>query len=223
MNAKTKRRLVVVTGIIVMVMVVVLAFVASSSTAKTVSVDEAASGQVSNQRIQVTGNVLKDSYAIEGNTLAFTIYDPDNAEASTLPVTYDGAAASTFGNDVTAICTGKVGDDGVLRATELVTKCPSKYESGTSALTVSRLVGYDQGIVDKTVRVTGSVVAGSPNAAGQGDRFVLADTDDPSQTISVIYDGAASDAMLADGSQVVLTGNVGSDGKFSATDIALQS
>ena len=41
---------------------------------------------------------------------------------------YQGAASSTFGDDVTAICTGRVGDDGVLRCSELVTKCPSKYE-----------------------------------------------------------------------------------------------
>jgi cytochrome c-type biogenesis protein CcmE len=68
----------------------------------------------------------------------------------------------------------------------------------------------------------GTVVAGSQNAAGTGDRLMVADTDDPSQVMSVKFDGAASEETLADGATVVLTGDLTEDGKFSATDIALQ-
>ena len=65
MNAKTKRRMVVVTGIIVIVLVVILAVVGGTSSAKTVSVAEAATGSYADQKIQVSGNVVENSFATE--------------------------------------------------------------------------------------------------------------------------------------------------------------
>jgi cytochrome c-type biogenesis protein CcmE len=220
LNAKTKKRMIVVTGVIVMVLILILAIVGGSTAAKTIGVADAASGQYVDQRVQVTGNVVENSYTTTGNVLTFSIYDPDSEDGVTLNVSYDGAAASTFGNDVTAICTGKIGDDGVLYASEMVTKCPSKYESGTEALTVDRMMGYGSDITGTTVRVTGKIQAGSQNAAGQGDRFVLEDAD-TGATVSVLFDGAVSEETLADGASVVLTGNLTEDGKFSATNVAL--
>ncbi len=220
MNAKTKKRLIIVTGIIIIVMVVVLAVVGGSSAAKTVSVEDAASGQYVDQRVQVSGNVVENSYTTEGNVLSFSIYDPDNAGA-TVDVQYDGGVASTFGNDVTAICTGKIGSDGVLQCSELVTKCPSKYESSTDAIGVSQLLGYGDSIYDKTVKVTGQVQAGTMTAAGSTPRFVLTEADGSAQ-MPVAYDGALSDDAASDGATLVLTGHLGSDGTFSADDVALQ-
>lgn len=217
-----KKRLVIVTGIIIMVLVAVLAVVGSNSTAKAISLSQAASGDYVGKRVQVTGNVVENSYATEGDTLTFSIYDPDDEGAGQLPVVYEGGVSATFGNDVTAICTGKVEADGVLHCSELVTKCPSKYESGTSALEVSRMLEYGDDILDKTVRVRGAVKAGSQNAAGQGDRFVLVDSADESVEVPVSYEGAVSDETLADGAVVVLTGHMGSDGSFDATDVALE-
>ena len=124
MNAKTKRRMVVVTGIIVVVLIVVLAVVGGNTSAKSVSIAEATTGQYADQRIQVSGNVVENSFATEDNVLTFDIYDPDGEAGQKLHVRYDGGVSATFGNDVTAICTGKIGADGVLLASELVTKCP---------------------------------------------------------------------------------------------------
>ena len=55
MNAKTKRRMVVVTGIIVIVLVVILAVVGGTSSAKTVSVAEAATGSYALSLIHIYG------------------------------------------------------------------------------------------------------------------------------------------------------------------------
>lgn len=221
MNAKTKKRLVIVTGVIVIALAIILAMVGGGSAAKSVSIAQAASGEYQNQRVQVSGNVVENSYQTTGDVLTFSIYDPDDATAPSLQVKYDGGVAATFGNDVTAICTGKMAD-GVLQCSELVTKCPSKYESGTEALSVSRLLDYGDSVVDKTLKVTGSVKAGSQSAAGQGDRFILVDASDATKQISVTYDGALSTETTADGATVVLTGHVGSDGKFAATNVALE-
>ncbi len=219
MNSKTKKRLIGVSGVIVIVMIVVLAFVGSGTAAKTVSVAEAAEMEAGSQKIQVSGNVVPNSFATENDVLTFKIYDPDAAPTTQLEVRYDGAASSTFGNDVTAICTGKIGEGGVLACSELVTKCPSKYESAESALEVGQLLGYGESVVDKVVKVAGTIEPATLKAAGSHERFVLAGAD--GQCLSVAFDGALSDEVQ-DGASVVLTGSLGSDGTFTATDVALK-
>lgn len=220
MNTKTKRRLVVVTGVIVVVLAIVLAVVGSGSAAKSISVADAASGAYADQRVQVSGNVVDNSFATEGNVLTFSIYDPEGDPSDTLRVRYEGAASSTFGNGVTAICTGKLHDNGGLElvASEMVTKCPSKYESATDALSPSRLLEYGDSMVDTTVKVAGTVKAGTLAAAGTADvRFVV--QDESGAELPVEYDGALADAV-SDGTAVVITGSLSASGSFAATDVA---
>ena len=220
MNAKTKRRMAAVTGVIVIVLIVVLAVVGGNSAAKTVSVAEAVEFE-GDGKIQVTGNVVENSFAIEDGVLTFKIYDAqaDPASENTLDVRYDGGVSATFGNDVTAICTGKKNAEGVLNCSELVTKCPSKYESGVDALTIAGLFGYGDNVVDKPVKVVGAVKPGTLSGVDAAERFSLVD-EESGDELHVKYAGALSEDM-GEGSTVVLTGSLGSDGAFVATDVAL--
>ena len=220
MNAKMKKRMIAVSGVIVIVLILVLAFVGGNTAATTMSIAEAAENPQAGQKVQVSGNVVQDSFSTSNDVLTFKIYDPEGDPATQLEVRYDGAASSTFGNDVTAICTGKMGADGVLLASELVTKCPSKYENADSALTVEQLLGYGESVYGNVVKVAGSVGAGSLKAAGQSDRFILVDAE-TGDSMPVVFEGALSDG-IADGSAVVLTGSLGADGKFAAADVALE-
>ena len=220
MNAKMKKRMIAVSGVIVIVLILVLAFVGGNTAATTLSVAEAAENPQAGQKVQVSGNVVQDSFSTTDNVLTFKIYDPAGDPATHLEVRYDGAASSTFGNDVTAICTGKINDAGVLECSNLVTKCPSKYENADSALTVDQLLGYGDEVVGKVVKVAGTVGEGTLKAAGQGDRFVLVATE-AEGSIPVAFDGALSDEVV-DGASVVLTGSLAEDGKFAATDVALE-
>lgn len=220
MNAKMKKRMIAVSGVIVIVLILVLAFVGGNTAATTMSIAEAAENPQAGQKVQVSGNVVQDSFSTSNDVLTFKIYDPEGDPATQLVVRYDGAASSTFGNDVTAICTGKINDAGVLECSELVTKCPSKYENADSALTVEQLLGYGESVYGNVVKVAGSVGAGSLKAAGQGDRFILVDAE-TGDSMPVVFEGALSDG-IADGSAVVLTGSLGADGKFAATDVALE-
>ncbi len=220
MNAKMKKRMIAVSGVIVIVLILVLAFVGGNTAATTMSIAEAAENPQAGQKVQVSGNVVQDSFSTSNDVLTFKIYDPEGDPATQLEVRYDGAASSTFGNDVTAICTGKINAAGVLECSELVTKCPSKYENADSALTVEQLLGYGESVYGKVVKVAGSVGAGSLKAAGQGDRFILVDTE-AGDSVPVVFEGALSDEV-AEGSTVVLTGSLGDDGKFAATDVALE-
>ena len=220
MNAKMKKRMIAVSGVIVIVLILVLAFVGGNTAATTMSIAEAAENPQAGQKVQVSGNVVQDSFSTSNDVLTFKIYDPEGVPATQLEVRYDGAASSTFGNDVTAICTGKINDEGVLECSELVTKCPSKYENADSALTVEQLLGYGESVYGNVVKVAGSVGAGSLKAAGQGDRFILVDAE-TGEAMPVVFEGALSDEV-SDGSAVVLTGSLGADGKFAATDVALE-
>lgn len=220
MNAKMKKRMIAVSGVIIIVLILVLAFVGGNTAATTMSIAEAAENPQAGQKVQVSGNVVQDSFSTSNDVLTFKIYDPEGDPATQLEVRYDGAASSTFGNDVTAICTGKINDAGVLECSELVTKCPSKYENADSALTVEQLLGYGESVYGNVVKVAGSVGAGSLKAAGQSDRFILVDAE-TGDSMPVVFEGALSDG-IADGSAVVLTGSLGADGKFAATDVALE-
>lgn len=213
--------MVVVTGIIVIVLVVILAMVGGSSSAKSVTIADVSGGQYVDQKIQVSGNVVENSFKTEDNVLIFDILDPNGDPSQTVRVSYEGGVAATFGNDVTAICTGKMGSDGVLRASELVTKCPSKYENATDALGVAQLIGYGESVIDKPVKISGTVKNGTLAAAGQGDRFMIVDADGSTE-LAVVFSDALSDEV-ADGSSLVLTGSLNEDGKFHATDVALEA
>lgn len=219
MNTRMKRRLIAVSGIIVVVLIVILAVVGGNTAAKNISVAEAAQGSYTGQKVQVSGKVVPKSYATEDNVLAFEIYDPEDA-SSTIMVDYRGSASSTFGNDVTAICTGYMQDDNVLECSELVTKCPSKYESGTDALSIERLLGYGSDMIGTTVKLSGQVAADTLAPAGGLFRFVLVDPQSGDK-LAIRYDGALSDAVQ-DGSTVVITGSLENDECFTATNVAIE-
>ncbi|MBE6464854.1 MAG: cytochrome c maturation protein CcmE [Eggerthellaceae bacterium] len=222
MNTKTKRRMIVVTGIIVIVAVIVLAVVGGSSAAKTVSVAEART-IASDTKIQVTGNVVDNSFEIGNSTLTFDIYDSaaDPAATSTLHVRYDGGVSATFGNEVTAICTGKKDASGVLVCSELVTKCPSKYESADGSLSIADLLGYGDAVIDKPVKVHGIVKTGSIGTVDADQRFIVQDQESGQELRIMFQDALANE--IADGSEVVLTGSLSANGSFAATVVALEA
>ncbi len=220
MNKKMKRRLAVVSGVIVIVLILVLAIVSGGNAAKSVTIAELSASSYENQKVQVSGAVVDNSFSTTNGTLSFDIYDPEDTSATPLHVTYDKGTSSTFGNGVTAICTGKIDSSGTLVCTELVTKCPSKYESATDALSVEQLLGYGDKVANKTVKVTGVIKAGTLADATSDTRMVITD-DGASNELKVSYDGALADTV-AEGTTVVVTGSLQSDGTFAATDVAEQ-
>jgi cytochrome c-type biogenesis protein CcmE len=220
MATKQKQRFIVAGGIVLIAILAMLAFFGAGTSPRVMTVAEAAAPGAVGQRVEVTGNVVNNSFDIEGGILTFSISDPDDPGVD-LPVSYDRGVSATFGNGVTAICTGTIGDDGVLKCSELVTKCPSKYETATDALTVERLLGYGDQIVDKTVKVQGTVQPGTLKDATADARFSILDADGSKAGIPVKYQGALSDEVK-DNATVVLLGSLGAGGTFTATEVALE-
>lgn len=217
MNTAAKRRLTLVGLIILVVAIVLFVVLGGGSTAQALSVGQAASGQYDGKKVQVSGAVVDDSYVTEGTTTTFQVRDEDDA-SQTLQVVYEGALPATFGNGITAICTGKVGD-GVLTASEMVTKCPSKYESAEGALTVSMMQKNLSVYAEVSdLKVAGYIVQGSLADVNADYRFEL--TSDGS-TVKTVYKGALPEGA-EEGSAVVVSGTLSADGTvFDATDVAL--
>ncbi|MGN0073578.1 MAG: cytochrome c maturation protein CcmE [Coriobacteriales bacterium] len=222
MNSKVKKRMVGVGGVIVIVVILLLAFAGGGSAAKVVSVADAAAGGYDDKKVQVSGLVVDNSYSVDANgALSFDIADEgDAAQLTRLHVVYDKGVSSTFGNGVNAICTGRI-QDGQLVCTELVTKCPSKYESATEALSVAKLRGYElESMAGTTVKVAGTVT--KLGDVTSSVRMQVADADGSSAVLDVAFTGALPDGV-SEGTAVVLTGTLQGDATFLATEVALQA
>jgi cytochrome c-type biogenesis protein CcmE len=72
----------------------------------------------------VPGSIRRD---VNGRTIDFRVSDG----IKTYPVTYHGLVPDTFtdANDIEVIVEGRLGRDGVIRATDVLAKCGSRYEA----------------------------------------------------------------------------------------------
>lgn len=102
-----------------------------SSGAYFVSVDQAVTRPTTSDRpIRVKGTVVVGSYHNEPGTTVHTFAVKDKDGASELHVFYEGAIPDVFTEGREVVVEGPRRADGVLAATEVTAKCPSKYEGG---------------------------------------------------------------------------------------------
>ncbi len=66
----------------------------------------------------------------EGGALVFSITDGE----STLIVSYDGATPQNFNQGQQVVVVGKLISVGTIEASQILVKCPSKYEGGSRSL-----------------------------------------------------------------------------------------
>lgn len=79
------------------------------------------------KRLRVAGDVESGSIVRSGREVAFTLHQEDVR----LKVVYDGAEPlpDTFRDGAQALADGRMGTDGVFRASKIQAKCASKYEA----------------------------------------------------------------------------------------------
>jgi cytochrome c-type biogenesis protein CcmE len=221
-NKRARTRLIGVTAIILIAIAAIILGAGSKQgayykTVKDVTSDEKLVGE----RVRVGGAVVAGSWDKKSNPMRFAIREEGDESASgpTIKVVYNGTVPSTFGDGVVAIVTGELSQDGTIDSNDMITKCPSKYQSATGALTVESLTGGDD-LAGKSIKVTG-YVTGEILPPGGDVRFVIANTaDSGDKTLSVFYDGAIPQGMEA-GSQVVLGGSLDENGTFDAVSVAI--
>jgi cytochrome c-type biogenesis protein CcmE len=84
------------------------------------------------QQVRVAGDVVPGSVEKidAGLALRFLVHDGSGQ----MPVYYKGGPVpDIFGDEVQVVVEGKVGPDGTFQASTLLAKCPSKFETETSA------------------------------------------------------------------------------------------
>ncbi|MBE0416696.1 MAG: cytochrome c maturation protein CcmE [Coriobacteriia bacterium] len=220
MNKRARMRLIGVTAIILISVIAIVVGVGASdgSYSRNVS-DVVGNDELAGERVRVTGTVIPGSWDKKSSPMRFDIRDEGATEGPYISVVYNGPVPSTFGDEVTAIITGVIDADGVLESEDMITKCPSKYESATGALTVADLLAEGEGVIGKSVRMTGFVATGTIQPPGGAVRFVVSD-EGGSPAVDVFYDGALPEGMV-DGSQVVLGGFLDEQGVFDAVNVSL--
>ncbi len=83
------------------------------------------------QPVRVNAPLDKTSIQFDNNTLTlkFNLKDGDLV----LPVVYKGVVPDTMDQGESVVAEGRLGADGVFQATQILVKCPSKYESQPAA------------------------------------------------------------------------------------------
>jgi cytochrome c-type biogenesis protein CcmE len=78
-------------------------------------------------RLRVAGDVQPGSIIKTGSDVSFTMHQG----AQTLKVIYTGSdpLPDTFRDNAQALAEGRLGDDGIFKATKIQAKCASKYEA----------------------------------------------------------------------------------------------
>jgi cytochrome c-type biogenesis protein CcmE len=141
-------------GALILAAVVYLIFSSTQASAQyfmTVDEVKAEGSAVVGKSLRLSGAVLGDTIQYDSDTLTLTFdvahVSGDNAEIEAqgglaevlkeavndptrkrVSVSYVGAKPDLLRGEAQAIMTGKLGDDGVFYADELLLKCPTKYE-----------------------------------------------------------------------------------------------
>ena len=86
--------------------------------------------QYEGRSLQVIGTVEPDSLIrSDDGSISFTLIDETGSSEGSIKVTYRGVPPQNLeqeGNQVVVL--GSLGDDGEIESTQLLVKCPSKYE-----------------------------------------------------------------------------------------------
>lgn len=218
MNKRARNRLIGVTAIILILAAVLLVTLLPSGGSYAQTVKQIAEdSKLVGTRVKVTGTVVPDSWDKKTNPMVFKIRDEGASSGPEVQVVYNGSAPNTFGNDTVAILTGTVSKQGVVDANEMLTKCPSKYQTKSDAATVKQLLAAPTGA---PMRVTGFLKAGSLKDASAAQRFTLVSAADGSgDSVPVAFSGTMP-AGTKDGVELVVFGKLGG-GIFTATDVSL--
>ncbi|OQX89057.1 hypothetical protein B6D60_00055 [candidate division KSB1 bacterium 4484_87] len=84
--------------------------------------------ELANKGTRVNGDLVLDSIKFDAENLILTFQITDGKEV--MDVRYHGVAPDTFSEAVSVVVEGKY-TGGVFEATQIMTKCPSKYEAKT--------------------------------------------------------------------------------------------
>lgn len=122
------------------VVVLVIAYLVFSSmqgaTAPYLTVGEVKAAAQSQRLVRVSGAVVGDTIEWDAHNvvLKFNLSD----DTGSLPVMYKGLRPDMLLDGATATAEGKMGADGTFQASQILLKCPSKYEAKATEQSTSK-------------------------------------------------------------------------------------
>ncbi len=135
-------------GIVVAAAVIYLIVSSLSSSAQyymTVKEVQAKSQTMTGRNVRVSGFVRGDSIAYnpQASSLSFTIVDTreelsSTVKATSLKILYTGPKPDLLQNEAQAVAEGKLNADGTFTASNLLLKCPTRYEDQIPASTPAK-------------------------------------------------------------------------------------
>lgn len=224
MNTRTKHRIILAAVLISAAIIACIALWKLDDRAESLDVASVASGAYEGKKVQVSGAVVDNSLTTADGVAHFMITGEygSSDRLTQLEVIYGGAMPATFGNGVVALCTGRM-EQGKLVCSQLITKCPSKYESAQGALSVAELLGASDARGQGEVKLAGTVVphtlSTKQTVSGTQVQFML--TSGGAQ-IPVVFDGEVS-KEVADDTALVLRGRLREDTTFEVSDLAIDA
>lgn len=129
-------------------------------------VDEAvASASVTPDRpIRVKGNVVAGTYLTEQGSTEHRFSIAGAQGEAAMPVYYNGPMPDVFAEGREVVVEGFRRADGTLEATEVIAKCPSKYEGGISAEAREQLGEPGKAIIGAPGAAAGAAPGAAPGA-----------------------------------------------------------
>ncbi len=80
------------------------------------------------KRIKVSGNIVGESINFDSSQILL-MFELEGENGFRVPIQYDGVKPDTLNDGWEAIVEGELNSEGVFIASELLVKCPSKYEA----------------------------------------------------------------------------------------------
>jgi cytochrome c-type biogenesis protein CcmE len=128
-----KKKTYLIGGLIILVALGALGFVAFRGAATyyyTVAEILSKANSLNGQTVRVAGPVVDHSLELSKSPVSsakFVMHDRDNSQLL-LTITYQGTLPDAFKEGTDAVAEGKLNSSGVFEASQIIVKCPSKYE-----------------------------------------------------------------------------------------------
>lgn len=127
---KVKTKLIIGVAVIVVAVGALIFNGVNSSAAFNLKVDEVLAKKTKyvGENVKMSGKIVGESVQYDADELLLT-FQLRGEDTGKVRVTYEGPKPDTMNDDWEAIVTGTFKEDGTFAASELLVKCPSKYEA----------------------------------------------------------------------------------------------
>lgn len=127
----TRRKLVVALFVVLGVIGLLIRTAVTQASQFYVTVEQlyAEGAQAMNSETTVNGNIIGKSVKWDPSESLLKFSMEDSSKGKSLPVIFHGDRPDDFDNNWPVIVSGKLGQDGVFQANQLLIKCPSKYSA----------------------------------------------------------------------------------------------